>query len=102
MDFADCFQNYPHRAGFKDTTTSRDAAIAIEVTGKAARLRGMVLAWYQAGNTGTADECAHDLGEDILSIRPRVAELHKQGRVAQTGDRRRADGGRPAHVWRSV
>ncbi len=92
--------SYPHTAGFKEPSTSREAAIAIESTGKAARLRGMVLSWYQDGNTGTADECAHALGEDILSIRPRVAELHKAGRLDQTGERRRADGGRYAHVWR--
>lgn len=94
--------SYPHVAGSKESSTSREAAVAIEATGKAQRLRGLVLDWFRAGNTGTADECTHALGEDILSIRPRCAELHKQGLICQTGERRRADGGRSAHVWRVV
>jgi hypothetical protein len=91
--------SYPDAAGYKEHTTSKDAALGIEASGKAARLRNMVLEWYRAGNTGTADECAHALGEEILSIRPRCAELHKSGFICQTGERRRADGGRSAHVW---
>lgn len=91
---------YPARAGFKEATTSRDAADAIEAAGRAARLRNAVFSLYRSGFTGTADEAAHQLAEDILSIRPRVAELHKQGLLEPTGERRKADGGRAAHCWR--
>lgn len=93
---------YPMVAGAKANGTSRDAAQGIEGSGKAARLRDLVAAWFRAGNTGTADECAHALREDVLSVRPRVAELHKRGIIVPTGERRRADGGRSANVWRAA
>jgi len=91
---------YPFRAGSKESTTSREAAVAIEAKGRAKTLRGRVLAWFQQGNEGTADACAALLGEDILAIRPRVTELHKQGWLEHTGQRRKNASGASAHVWR--
>ncbi len=96
------FETYPHVAGFKEATTSREAAEGIEGTGKAKRLRRAILALYRAGLEATADEVAYRIGENILDTRPRVSELHKQGFLEPTGQRRRADGGRPAHVWRLI
>ena len=90
---------YPMVAGSKEHSTSRDAAIAIEASGKAATLRVECLNLFKSGFRGTADECAHKINEDILSIRPRIAELHKRGLIEKTGNRRNADGGRPSHEW---
>jgi hypothetical protein len=90
---------YPHHAGAKEPTTSLEAAIAIESEGRAGRLREQVKSWYARGYCGTADECAAALGESILSIRPRVSELHRLGVLEPSGDRRRSDGGRMANVW---
>ena len=39
---------YPHKAGFKDNTTSRDAAEAIEASGRAGTLGHYVLCQYRA------------------------------------------------------
>ena len=50
----------------------------------------------------TADEVAALLGETVLSIRPRVAELRKLGKIAATGDKRRNESGMLASVWASV
>lgn len=91
---------YPHAAGFKDETTSRDAAEAIEGSGRARTLRERVESFYLAGRNATADEVAHALHEPILAIRPRVSELFKLGKIERTGMRRRSDGGHSAHVYR--
>lgn len=90
---------YPQSTGWKENTTSRDAALAVEASGKAATLRVECMRRFNDGFTGTADELAHAMNEDAWSIRPRVSELHKRGLIDKTGDRRRADGGRNAHVW---
>lgn len=72
---------YPERPGFKEPTTSRDAAEKIAPI--AATLRGQVLQAYEvAWPAGlTADEVAGRLGKSILSIRPRVTELRKTGKL---------------------
>ena len=92
--------DFPMSAGFKENTTSREAAEAIEKHGRAARLRDDVAAYYRAGHKATADECAAALNENPLSLRPRVSELHARGLLKPTGERRASlAGGRQSHVW---
>lgn len=91
---------YPTHAGWKEATTSRDAAIGIEASGKAASLMERCLKAFHNGFVGNADELARHLGEDILSIRPRVTQLHVNGLIEKTGERRTMNGGRAGHVWR--
>ena len=50
----------------------------------------------------TADEIAADLGESVLSIRPRVSELHRLGMIEKTKVRRRNASGMSASVWRAT
>ena len=92
--------SYPNRAGAKERTTSLEAAHRIEAKGRARTLRKMVLEWFSYDHESTADEVAEQLGEDILAIRPRVTELHKQGWLEHTGQRRKNASGASAHVWR--
>jgi predicted ArsR family transcriptional regulator len=47
----------------------------------------------------TADEVAHALGESVLSVRPRICELGRTGKVQDTGRRRQNRSGRNAAVW---
>lgn len=91
---------YPHTPGFKEHSTSKEAAKKIEP--KASVLRELVyLSILNAGPTGrTADEVAEALGASILAVRPRVSELAKAGRVQKTGQRHRNDSGMMAHRWR--
>lgn len=91
---------YPDRAGYKEATTSRDAAAAIDASGRGATLRRRIEAFLTMGGTGTADEIAAVLRESILAVRPRVSELRRLGVIEPTGERRISDGGRPAHVWK--
>ena len=95
--------DYPLTAGAKEYTTSLEAAEQIEKSGRADILRGKVIAWFKAGNTGTADECAAAVHENHLSIRPRFSELHSAGFIEPTGERRKSlAGGRSSHVWRKA
>lgn len=93
---------YPDQAGWhRDAiATSQEAAHAIESKGRAATLRKRALEWFQAGNEGTADDCAAALGESILAIRPRITELSTHDLLEPTGERRKSAGGRNAMVLR--
>jgi hypothetical protein len=109
-------ETYPNRAGFTDPTTSKDAADAVEGSGKAQTLRDEVMrvlrvnertlrnqyfTAYSLPNYGlTADEIAAELGESPFSIRPRVTELAQRGLIERTGERRKSSNGRMSHVWR--
>jgi predicted Rossmann fold nucleotide-binding protein DprA/Smf involved in DNA uptake len=86
---------YNGMPGFKERTTSRDAAKA--VSSRAKTLREKVL---QAIKTRpmTADEVAAFIGEDILAIRPRVSELKKMGLITPTNTRRANKSGLMANV----
>jgi hypothetical protein len=70
--------------------------LAVEIRGKVFQY----LAEHSAG--ATADEIAAALNYSILTIRPRVSELNKQGRIVDSGLRRPNASGRNAIVWRIV
>lgn len=108
---------YPERAGFTEETTSKLAADAIEESGKATRLRDevvrtlgvcrsqheLMMPWDFAPPVDpgmTADEISAELGESVLSIRPRCTELLQRGVIERTGERRRSSTGRMQHVLR--
>lgn len=88
-------RQYPLTAGFKEETTSKDAANAIEESGRAELLR---VRCYDAIKTSifglTAKECASFLAEDINSVRPRLTELKERGLLQFSGLRRDKQ-----HVW---
>lgn len=88
---------YPGSPGAQDRDTSRDAAQAIAP--QAALLRGKALAVVEGSNGLTADEVAGRLGLSILSIRPRLTELSRLGKVRDGGSRRKNKSGRNAIVW---
>jgi len=50
----------------------------------------------------TADEIANDLNLSVLSVRPRVSELKRTGKIKQTGARRKNESGMTATVWRTA
>jgi hypothetical protein len=89
---------YPDAPGFKVSGPSERAATAI--AGSARTLRDQVRNTIAAAPHGlTADEVAGRLGKSILSVRPRVAELHRQGEIRQTGARSKNSSGMTASVW---
>lgn len=93
---------YPERPGFRAADTSRDAALAAAPDARNLRERVLV-ALGEAGDAGlTADQCALAVGRDRLSVRPRVAELARLGRIVETGERRKNESGLSAKVWRAA
>lgn len=95
---------YPSSPGFKERTTSKDAAVAM--TSRASILRNRAFAEIvRAGKMGlTADQVAERLGETVLAVRPRVSELAKAmpPMIVPTGERRKNDSGLKAKVWRAA
>ena len=90
---------YPDDPGFKVSGPSEQAAEAI--TGTANKMRAAVLAQLaQYPGGATADEIAKDLDLSVLSVRPRVSELNRTGKIKQTGARRKNESGMTATVWR--
>lgn len=94
---------YPDSPGFKERTTSQEAAR--KMAPRAGTLRADVMTVYRtAWPAGlTADECAARMGKSILSVRPRVTELRRQGQLVPTlrdgkPDRRANESGLEATV----
>lgn len=93
---------YPDAPGFKEGTTSREAAEKVATTAQEGREQ-VFLAIQAAGAAGlTPDEAAERIGRDRLYVRPRVSELAREGRLIATGERRRNDTRMAAKVWRAV
>ncbi|HEX8382434.1 MAG TPA: hypothetical protein VF592_03565 [Sphingomonas sp.] len=88
---------YPHRPGAKARDTSRAAGASMASVSSS--LQAKVLDLFERSNGMTADECAGRLGISILSIRPRVTELVRLGRLRDSGGRRANGSGRSAIVW---
>jgi len=89
---------YPETPGYKEETTSRDAAEAIAP--RAGTLRAMALEALAGGWELTPDEIAEKVGKSVLAIRPRCTELDEMGFIERTGRRRMNDSGLYAHVYR--
>jgi predicted ArsR family transcriptional regulator len=90
---------YPDAPGFKASGPSEQAAETMR--GTANKMRAAVLAQIAKCPGGaTADEIANALGLSILSVRPRVSELNRTGKIKQTGARRKNESGMTATVWR--
>ena len=90
---------YPDKPGFKARGTSQEAAEG--VAEKAATLVERTLACLQR-KAMTPEEVAKELKEPVHNIRPRFSQLAKKNLIANTGERRKAMGGRWAAVWKAV
>lgn len=90
---------YSESPGYKERTTSKDAARA--VSGRAGAMREQVFTVIAShGDLGrTADEVATALGETVLAVRPRVSELATAKRIVPNGQKRTNDSGLKAKVW---
>lgn len=90
--------DYPTAPGFKAAGASQEAAAM--TAPRTPRLRALVLSAFKDVPAGmTADEAAGALDLPILSVRPRVAELHRLGELRATDERRRNSSGMSATVW---
>ncbi len=63
----------------------------------------MLELYEQEGLSGlTADEAATALDMTVLSVRPEVCHLFKEGKLQKTGEKRLTASGLRANVWRIV
>lgn len=90
--------DYPNVPGFKVAGPSEEAAAAVAPI--AGTLREQVLQIIASSQHGlTADEVAAKLNKSVLSVRPRVSELRRQGEIRQALTRGKNDSGMSATVW---
>jgi len=78
----------------KDT---REAA-QIDAAARKQALHALILDTFDE-DMFTADEMAAEIGEDVLSVRPRMTELFRKGRIVKTPLRRANKSGKKATVW---
>lgn len=88
---------YPYHPGSKGINTSAQAAEA--AAERAPRLRGACLEVFRSLGPLSADQVAQHLGESVLAVRPRIAELHLLGKINDSGQRVMNRSGRTAAVW---
>lgn len=94
--------SYPENPGYKVYGPSKDAAHAVR--GRAWSLRDRILAFLRSGHPSgfTGDQIASHFRLLVYEVRPRLAKLHMQHEIEQTGERRLGEAGRPVHCWRAA
>jgi hypothetical protein len=100
-DLFNASDRYPQRPGHKELGGASEAA-AKAIAPAAHQLQSRVLGCIREHGPRTADEIASLLGEDRLSIRPRVSELRRKGLIKPTATRRPNTSGTMATVWQLV
>ena len=95
----DLFTSYPDKPGWKEPTTSADAAPS---RSEASLMRGKVLRVYEGMTHATPDEVADHLGLSVLSVRPRCSELIAMGKLERTSIRIANRSGKTAAALRRV
>jgi hypothetical protein len=97
---SDLFEpSYPTRPGFKAHGASEQAARKIAAT--ASILRDRVLVEIgESTRPPTADEVADRIGKSVLSVRPRLSELRRLGKIVPAGERRTNKSGLTASTWK--
>lgn len=89
---------YPDTAGFKEATTSRDAAKAIDAKGCAKTIQAALLRLFEDGLGMTTFEAAEMLGlPQYNTVQPRFTELKLAGKIEKAY---RVDGPNGVKIWR--
>ena len=93
---------YHETIGYQRTETSFNAAVRVALNTRNVRdkVADFLAAVLAERGPMTADEIAAVLGLSILTVRPRVTDLNKAGRIEDTGARRQTGSGNAAIVWR--
>jgi hypothetical protein len=93
--------NYPGAPGYKENTTSKEAARAIAPAAEILREQIYRVVRDAGPHGATADEASAAIGVSPLAGRPRLTELRAVGRVRPSLDnkRRPSSTGRSSIVW---
>lgn len=89
---------YPEHPGFKVPGPSQEAAAVIQNTARTIRVEVLRTLILNVGGM-TADEIAGHLQMSVLTVRPRVSELHRAGMIRKTDRRGKNQSGMSATVW---
>ena len=91
---------YKGLPGFKESGTSKEAGGSLAKNGRADTLRDKCMGIFLDGWQLTADQVARKLGEDVLSIRPRISELAHTfpPAIRKTDETRMGERGKPQRV----
>ncbi len=92
--------NYPDFPGAKTTGTSMEAAM--DMAQSAPLLRDRALVVIRTRGPLTADEVASHMEESVLTVRPRISELKRQGKIEDSGTRRLNSSGKMATCWKEI
>ena len=93
-------KKYPLTAGYKENSTSKEAASKINSRASNLRTECLKLVILRGDYGATPEEVAELLSESILSIRPRFTELKLLEYIVDSGNRRINSFGSNTKVWR--
>ncbi|WP_143146820.1 hypothetical protein [Novosphingobium sp. NDB2Meth1] len=93
--------NYPNMPGFRPGSpeTSQQAAESVAQAAISREAMALALIRANAANGCTADEVANTYEWERYSSRPRLSGLKAQGKIVDSGKRRKAVSGRSQAVW---
>jgi len=85
-------QSYPLSPGHKENGTSLEAAELIKAGAETIRMKVYDVIINKNNFGATADEVAELLNLSPFTVRPRVTELYKQGKLERKGRRKNLSG----------
>jgi hypothetical protein len=93
--------DYPNAPGFRSGSpdTSEQAAQSVAQAAISREAMALALIRANAANGCTADEVADTFEWERYSSRPRLSGLKAQGKIVDSGKRRKAVSGRAQAVW---
>ena len=91
---------YPKKPGYKEHSTSKQAAEEITVRSRKLRVKTLEVIKRKGSYGATPEEVSEILSESILSIRPRFTELKINGDIVNSGNKRRNGFNKQTIVWR--
>ena len=91
-------QSYPYSPGSKENGTSLEAAELIKAGAETIRMKVFDVITNKGNFGATSDEVAELLNLSPFTVRPRVTELYKQGKIDRT-DKRKNLSGAKAYVY---
>ena len=91
-------KSYPYSPGSRNVDTSIEAAELIKEGADTIRKKVFDVIINKGSIGATADEVTELLSLSSFTIRPRVTELFKQGKIERT-DKRKNNSGRKAYVY---
>lgn len=92
-------KSYPYSAGYKEHGTSKSAAELIDAGVKTIREQVFGIIANKGNYGATADEVAELLNLSSFTVRPRVTELYKQGKITRADTKRKNKSGLNAYVY---